>query len=225
MTKINLSKRLLAISKMVDKNSVTLDVGCDHALLDIYLSQNKIVKKGIASDVTVGALSQAKKNINLSNVNNIDVRLADGLEALKPDDNIDTIIISGLGNQKIVSILKKDVFKLKNIKNIIIQSNTGYEMVRKEVTRLGYFIEDEVLVKENKIIYVIIKFVKGKKKYNKKQLYFGPVLLKNKNELFIEMVQNEVNKNELIINKLPNRKILKKITLKLIIKALKKEIT
>ena len=98
MTKINLSKRLLAIANMVEKNSSLLDVGCDHALLDIYLSQNKIVKKAIAADITEGALNQAKKNISLSNVNNIETRQGDGLEVLTKKDRIDTITISGLGN-------------------------------------------------------------------------------------------------------------------------------
>lgn len=224
MTKINLSKRLLAISSMVQKNSTTIDVGCDHALLDIYLSQNKIAKKLIASDVTEGALKQAKKNISLSGVKNVETRLADGLDALKESDNVDTIIISGLGNQKIINILKKDVYKLKNVKNIIIQSNTGYDMVRKEVNKLGYFVEDETLVKENSIIYIIIKFTKGNKKYSNRQLYFGPVLLKNKNELFKEFVNNEINKNSYIINNLPRRKIIKKFCLMLKVRKLKKEI-
>lgn len=224
MTKINLSKRLLAIAKMVNKNSSIIDVGCDHALLDIYLSQNKLIKKSIASDITVGALNQARKNISISNVRNIDVRLADGLDALEEKDLIDTIVISGLGNQKIIGILKKNKEKLKNIKNIIIQSNTGYEAIRREVSSLGYFIEDESLVKENKIIYVVIKFTKGKKKYNKKELCFGPVLLKNKSELFYELIENEINKNIFIIDKLPSNKLFKKIRLKFFIRKLKKEI-
>ena len=49
--KLNISKRLLAIARMVDKSSSIIDVGCDHALLDIYLSQNKQIKNVIASDI------------------------------------------------------------------------------------------------------------------------------------------------------------------------------
>ena len=40
---INLSKRLKEIANLMDKNSVIADIGCDHALLDIYLIQNKIL--------------------------------------------------------------------------------------------------------------------------------------------------------------------------------------
>lgn len=35
---IKLSNRLEAISSFIDKKDISLDVGCDHALLDIYLS-------------------------------------------------------------------------------------------------------------------------------------------------------------------------------------------
>lgn len=224
MTKINLSKRLLAVANMVQKGSILLDVGCDHALLDIYLSQNKIVKKAIATDIAIGALNQAKKNISISNISNIETRLGDGLEILNKEDNVDTITISGLGNQKIISILKNNKNKLNRVNNIIIQSNTGYYDIRKNIIKLGYYIEKEVLVKENNIIYVIISFKKGNRIYSRKKLFFGPVLLKNKNELFNELINNEINKNNFILKKLPKEKFIKKIRLKIINFVLKKEV-
>ncbi len=215
MTNIKISKRLLNIAKMVDENSNVIDVGCDHALLDIYLSLNKKVKKIIASDITLGAINQAKKNVLLYNALDVDVRLGDGLSTLTNKDKINTIIISGLGNQKIFEILNSDKQKLKDVKTIIIQSNTGYDSIRKNVCNLGYYVVDECLVKEKNIIYVIIKFKKGKVKYSKKELYFGPLLLKNKDKLFYELINKEINKNNKIINSLPYNKIFKKIKLKI----------
>ena len=106
MTKINISKRLLKIASMVDKKSRIIDVGCDHALLDIYLSLNGLEGKIIASDITIGAVNQAKKNVSLYKTSNVEVRKGDGLSTIKKSDNINTIIMSGLGNQKIISILK-----------------------------------------------------------------------------------------------------------------------
>ena len=137
--------------------------------------------------------------------------LGDGLSTLTNKDKINTIIISGLGNQKIFEILNSDKQKLKDVKTIIIQSNTGYDSIRKNVCNLGYYVADECLVKEKNIIYVIIKFKKGKVKYSKKELYFGPLLLKNKDKLFYELINKEINKNNKIINSLPYNKIFKKI--------------
>lgn len=224
MTKVVLSKRLLAIANLVDKKSSIIDVGCDHALLDIYLSQNKIIKKSIASDVVPGPIDMAKKNLLKYEINNIELRISDGLDSLTKKDEIDTVIMSGLGNQKITSILKKDLSKLDGINCIIIQSNTGYDKIRKEVVSLEYYIKEEILVEDNDIIYAIIKFAKGNKKYTKKELYFGPLLLKNKNELFYKMIDIDIKKNDEIIKKLPKRKIFKKIKLYIRNIKLKKEI-
>ena len=42
---MKINSRLKQIGDLVDTNSLVLDIGCDHALLDIYLVENKIVKK------------------------------------------------------------------------------------------------------------------------------------------------------------------------------------
>lgn len=224
MTNLKLSNRLLKIASLVKDHDVIIDVGCDHALLDIYLTKNKIVKKAIATDITNGAINMALKNVSYYDCLNVDVRLGDGLDTLKKEDKASLIIMSGLGNQKIVSILNNNKEKICNIKELIIQSNTGYYELRKEVVKLGYFIEDEVLIKENNIIYVIIKFKKGKRRYSNKQLYFGPILLKNKDTLFKELISKDINKNKLILDNLPSKKVLKRLELNLKIKKLKKEI-
>ena len=216
MTSIKLSKRLNAIAKLVDKDSVLADIGCDHALLDIYLIQNKIIKKSVACDITTGALEGAKKNLLANNITTkkIELRLSDGLTEIKEKDKIDTLVISGLGNQKIISILKDNNSKLNNINCIIIQSNTGIYHIRKQLVELGYYIEDEVLIKERNIIYTIIKFYKGKKCYSKKEILYGPILINKKDELFKELLNKEINKNNYVIKKLPKSKILKTIKLK-----------
>ena len=60
---IKISKRLEAIASLTPCDSKVIDIGCDHGLLDIYLYQNKISTKIIASDVNKNALNNAKQNI------------------------------------------------------------------------------------------------------------------------------------------------------------------
>ena len=210
---IKLSKRLNAISKMVDNNSVIADIGCDHALLDIYLLQSKKIKKSIACDITEGALNQARKNVNTYKINGIDLRLADGLDRIYKKDNVNTIILSGLGDNKIINILMNNIDKLSDINSIIIQSNTNISKIRKALVSISYYIEDEVLIKENNIIYTIIKFKRGIKKYSKKELNHGPILLKTKDYLFKELILDEINSNNRIMKKLKNKNLRKKIKL------------
>lgn len=223
MTNIKLSKRLSVIASLVPENAVIADIGCDHALLDIYLSKKKIIKKSFAIDITKGALNQADKNIKLYNAKNIETRLSDGFEKIDIKDNVDTVIISGLGDAKIINILKEAEEKLNKVNNIIIQSNVGVSNIRVYLTCNGYYIDNEKLVKENNIIYTIISFKKGYKRYTKKEKEFGPVLLRNKDELFNELIINRINKNNYIINKLPKNKLIKKMFLKINNHKLKKE--
>ena len=212
---IKLSKRLEAISSLVPINSNIIDIGCDHALLDIYLYQNKISNKIIASDINKNALNNAKENIKKYKLEkHIETRLGNGLDTLNENDNINTIIISGMGSHTIVGILKKDLNKLKEINTIIIQSNNKLEFLRKEITKLNYLIEDEIMVEDNKKIYTIIKFIKGNKKYNKKELYFGPILLNNQNEAFKKYNKEELEKLNIYLKLLPKNRIIDRYKLK-----------
>ena len=119
---IKLSKRLEAISSLIPKESKVIDIGCDHGLLDIYLYQKKISSKVIASDINESALNNAKENIKKNNLEDlIETRLGNGLDTLKETDDIDTVIISGMGAHTAIGIVKNNFNKLKNINTIIIQ--------------------------------------------------------------------------------------------------------
>ena len=139
-----ISKRLKKIASFVSDNSNVLDVGCDHALLDIYLAKNKNATC-IASDINEKPLQAALKNIKLYNLEDkIKVSLADGVEYIT--DDIDTVVISGLGSNTIIDIINKDFDKLKNVKHFIISSNNDYYYLRKCMNDLGFIINMEEMV-------------------------------------------------------------------------------
>lgn len=214
---IKLSKRLASIASNIDKEDKVVDIGCDHGYLSIYLKAvngNKIV---IATDINENALNMAKKNINKNSIL-IETRLGNGLDVIKHNE-VDTIIISGMGGNTILNILKKN--KLKYIKKIVIQSNTDIPLIRKYINKLGYTIKNEQLIIDKNIYYIIITFTKGKHKYSKKELYFGPILLKENNDLFNEKKAIELNKLEEILKKIPSKKIITKYKLKKLIKLYK----
>ncbi len=202
---INISKRLKTIAKIIlngDSKEI-IDVGCDHALLDIYLIENNENLRIIASDINELPLENAKKNIEkYSFLNKIEVCLKNGIERL--DESIDTIVISGMGYETIKEILYNGKDELKHVDRLILSSNGKYEDLRKEVIKLGYYINYEELVYDANKYYVVIEFLKGHKKYNKKELFFGPTLLKNKNNLFYEYYNKLKDTNESIICKLPS---------------------
>ena len=200
---IKLSKRLSSIASLVDDNSKIVDIGCDHGLLDIYLVQNKKNIEVIASDINKKALSNAITNIKRAGLSSkITTILSDGLESIDTTD-LNTIIISGMGAHTMTGILYSNLSKLKTINTIILQSNNDTYFLRKKITSIGYYIEDEILVREKKFIYTIIKFKKGHKFYNRRELYFGPILIKEYNKLFQDKVKLEIKKLEIILSMIP----------------------
>lgn len=190
----NLSIRLKEISTFIPDNISLVDIGCDHALLDIYLYKNRKNIKIIATDINENALEQAKKNIKKYKLEDyIETRISNGLNNIDKNE-IDTIVISGMGAHTIVGILYSNMNKLSNVSNIIVQSNNHIEFLRKKITLIGYYIDNEKLVKDNDIIYTIISFKKGKKRYKRKELYFGPYLLKENSSLFKEKNKKDLEK-------------------------------
>ena len=204
---IKLSKRLLSIANLVDDNSKVADIGCDHGLVSIYLAMNKQNISIIASDINQNALDNAIKNINKYHLEDkIKVCLSNGLDNI--NDEIDTIIISGMGGHTIVDILTNNQEKLNTVNNIIIQSNNDIEYVRRKIVKLGYYIKKEELILDKNIYYTVILFTKGKKKYTNKEYYFGPILLKENSKIFIEKKNKEYTKLVNIKNNIPKRKLL-----------------
>ena len=207
---MKLPDRLQAVATLVDMNKRVIDVGCDHAYLSICLTLNN-GNKVIATDINENALENAKKNIKRFNLSRkIKAILTDGLTDVdvKSEDNI---VICGMGTHTILNILKTN--RLSN--TLIISSNNDIELLREEVIKLGYYIDTELFIVDNKKGYIIIKFLKGYKKYKKNDILYGPILRKNK--IYKDYLKNNYNS---ILKNIPKSKILLRIKYKIMIKKL-----
>lgn len=220
---MKINKRLKTIGDLVEANSFCLDVGCDHAFLDIYLVKKNKNIKAVASDVLKGPLKQAQLNIKKEGLEKeIETRLGNGLDTYTKD--IDTVIISGMGGRNMIGIFNNNIKVLKKIKTIIISPNNYQIDVKKYLCHKGFYIEDEVLVKDGKFIYQIIKLKQGRKRYTKKEYFFGPILLTKKDQLFKEYYTRETISRRILINILPKNYRLKKLLIKKEIKMLEEEL-
>lgn len=172
-----ISKRLLSLVKFVDSKDKVIDVGCDHALLDIYLIKYGFLKRIIVSDVHENALNSGVENIKKFGLEGvISARLGNGLDVLT-DNEADTLIISGMGTNTILNIL--DSKYTKGLKKLIIQSNNDHYLLRKSICNMGFKISDESFVLDNDKYYVNIVFVRGNEGYSELELKYGPILMKD----------------------------------------------
>ena len=208
---IKLNERLLEVAKMVPEGSNAIDVGCDHAFLAIYLKQKKICNKVVASDNKEGPLDIAKENIKKEKVD-VQTSLADGVSKITKD--INTVIVSGMGGGNIIGMFKYTPEKLKNVDTLVLSPNNDVPRLRREIYKLGFYIDDEVLVKYKNIIYNVIRFRKGKSRISIKESIYGPVLIKKKDKLFKEYIENDIRNKKLLLEILPKNYILKRLELK-----------
>lgn len=210
-----LSNRLKAIVKFVDKKDSIVDVGCDHGYLSIYLVENKLVKKVIASDINQNALNSAINNIKKSNLD-IETVLSDGIKDINLK-GINTLVISGMGTSTILHILS-DSSKLKNINKLLLQSNNDHEDLRRNLNEIGYYLEDETYTFDKGKWYVTCKFVKSNDKNNEDVIKYG---LLNNNEYNEYLLKYEDN----IVKRIPWKSFKAKIKAILKYNKLKKTIS
>ncbi len=203
---MKLSPRLQTIADMI-RYPILMDIGCDHALLDIYCTVERNITC-IACDINENALKNARHNIETYHLEDqIDIQRVDGIPDLVFKDPY-TVVIAGMGTHTMISILKR---ASKLPEQLILQSNKDLELLRREVILLGYQIENEKVVKEGHIYNVIISFLKGSSRYSKKDMWLGPILRKQKEPSTREYYQHLVQKEEKILSHLPKKKLFLRI--------------
>ena len=180
---VKISNRLKSLVPFVRDDDYVMDVGCDHALLDIYLVQNNILNKIYVCDVNPNALQNGIDNIKNNGLEeNVIPVLGYGIEKIG-DINVDTLIISGMGSKNIISILESP--NLNKIYKLILQSNNNHYELRKFLVSKEFSIVYEEIIPDGKKTYINI--IAGRerfpKKYTEEELEFGPVLIKDKNNI------------------------------------------
>ncbi|MBE6877001.1 MAG: SAM-dependent methyltransferase [Ruminococcus sp.] len=172
-----LNQRLLACAGYVQGNFIC-DVGTDHALLPVYLIQNQIAEKIIASDVREGPLQSAERTITRAGLQDkIQMILSDGLQNVPPDGLTD-IIIAGMGGETIIHILETCPFSLEKI-NLIFQPMTKAELLRKWLYQNGFEIQSETCVPDKKFLYAVmqVRYSGNHRQPDAEEIYFGKMNL------------------------------------------------
>lgn len=198
---MKLSKRLFAIAEMVDPNSYVADIGSDHGHLPIYLVQSGRIEWAQAVENKMGPYLNLKHNVDANNLSShISISLSDGISSL--NGGVDTLVLAGMGGQLTIDILSAHPEQLINIQTIIVDPHRDLMKVRDFISRLGYRIINEKMIKEDRIYYSIIKFSRGvlQRPYNEDELRFGPVIMENRGEIFRSYLLEQRKKLNAILN-------------------------
>lgn len=203
-----ISERLRTVASFVPKGARLLDVGSDHAYLPLYLLDKGQISFALAGEVVEGPYQSALSHVAQSaHKEGIEVRLADGLAAMRSEDQMDAVTICGMGGRLIAQILERGKEGLAPIQRLILQPNNGEDEVRRWLTTNGFHLIDETILEENGKIYEILVAERGIASLNTQELRFGPKLLEVKSPIFKKRWQGEKEQLEKILAKVPDYQV------------------
>ena len=156
--RIPLSDRLLAACRFVKPGDRVADVGCDHGYLGIYLLNNNIASHVIASDINEGPLHAAVLNSEKYGVRDrIQFFLSDGVQKIPRE--FDTLVCAGMGGDKMISILESAPWLKCYQYRLILKCQSKRPELRRYLSRNGWFIREEAVLKDGKFLYTVMEVV------------------------------------------------------------------
>ena len=180
--RIPLSDRLASCCRFVNPGDRVADIGCDHGYLGIYLLKNNIASHVIASDINEGPLNAAVFNSEKFGVRDrIQFFLSDGVRNIPRE--FDTMVCAGMGGDTMISILEAAPW-LKNPQyRLILQCQSKRPELRRYLSENGWFIRDEVVLKDGKFLYTVMEVIRlSGMELTPGGCHFSPALLKHPSE-------------------------------------------
>ncbi|WP_418787232.1 class I SAM-dependent methyltransferase, partial [Holdemanella biformis] len=149
------SNRIQEILEWVNGDCIA-DIGCDHAYVVCNAILNHQSKKGYACDVAQGPLDNAKKTIEDNELSDfVSCRLLDGIQGLNED--VDQIIICGMGAKLIIDILSKG--NLHSGLRFLLSSHKDDFILREYLRDHNIHIVREKMIYDNGHYYPILDCV------------------------------------------------------------------
>src|SRR5262245_60307655 len=131
-----LSPRLATIADLVPEGSVAADVGGGHGQLAARLVASGRCPRVIVVDRSPQELAAATARLP-----GLSLRLGDGLVPLRPDDEVDTVVVAGLGGKAIARILAGRPRGLPVVR-FLLQPQTEAAVLRESLPSSGLRLVD-----------------------------------------------------------------------------------
>ena len=158
---LQLQPRLNLLAHLVPGGSRLADIGTDHGYLPVWLLQHGRIEFAIAADVGQEPLEHAKRTAEECGVAGIDFRLCDGLKGIGADE-VDTIVIAGMGGETIIHILSQALWTAEEGKyTLLLQPMTKIGELRRWLGDHGYRFCDERLVWDKDFLYPVLTVTGG----------------------------------------------------------------
>lgn len=168
------------------KGGYCADIGTDHAYIPIKLSEKGI--RVIATDIKPGPLKMGEENAEKYG-QKIDFRLGGGLSRIEKNE-VDTIIIAGMGGEMIEKIISEDEEKARSATLILQPMNSQYEL-RKYLAEHNFCIEEEDLAIEGFKVYNLMVVKSGEPNMYEREIDLHLPKMLYANPLFIKLIEKK----------------------------------
>lgn len=213
---MELSKRLQAVAGLVTAGYKMADIGTDHAYIPIYLIENETVPSAIAMDINEGPLKRAKEHVTECGLGGkIELRLSDGLAALRPGE-AQTAVIAGMGGGLVMKILKAHPDVTAGLEECILQPQSEIAKVRAFLLEEGFLFINEDMVLEDGKYYPMMKVQPPSQRepdrteepaefWTETEIRYGKLLLKNRHPVLRQFLEREISLKTGIVRNLENQ--------------------
>ncbi len=193
-----LSARLERVAAQVPEGARLADIGSDHGYLPVALMRRGVIVAAVAGEVALTPMLSAERNVRENGFESlIIVRLANGLEAIQPEDCITAISLCGMGGETIRDILDEGKVRLNGKERLILQPNGGEQPLRQWLMENGYRLVHEEVLRENRFDYEIIVAERvGPVMYSDQELYFGPLQMQARSPAFLLKWQRRLRQKQ-----------------------------
>ena len=197
-----MNKRLTVILDEIKDGIGVIDVGTDHGYLPAALAKRGYPGNILASDINEGPLNAAKATAESEGlVNRIRFLQCDGLSGCDPEE-VDTIVIAGMGGDLICRILDQAEWTMDHRYTIILQPMTKAEVLRYWLSNNEYGIVSEHLVEDAEKIYSVLTVQFGGfcPVLSDAELFLGHYDTIKQDPLFIRFLDSQIIRMERILS-------------------------
>ena len=179
-----LDERLQAAADLFSACDLGADIGADHGRLSCHLLHTNKCERLIVADISDDSLQKARNLLSLHDLDDrVEFRVADGLHALK-GKKAACAAICGMGGALISRIIENGKEYLQGAA-LVICSHTDIPLVRKTLQAIAYHVAAERVVRAKGRFYIVMRAECGSVSYSDKELYLGPCLLQQPDEIFL----------------------------------------
>lgn len=168
-----LSPRLAAVAAMIPPGVRVADVGTDHGQLPLWLAANGRVDFCLATEKSPALLARVARAPNAADWGHLlAYRAGDGLEALRSEDRIHTLVLAGMGGRTIVRLLDRGAATVSALSRIVLQPRSEPRLARSWLSTHGWRPVSEQLAGNRDRPHLTIAAERG----DDTELYLHPTL-------------------------------------------------